>query len=92
MASFSLLLRSLSVHFFPNRAGAFLPAANSWGKDGQSVKIKGLEGRASGGTKAGECGVKRNSLFFPQLRSFEMINLLVCFVFSVFPPLNVASV
>lgn len=56
------------------------------------MKIKGLEGRASGGTKAGECGVKRNSLFFPQLRSFEMINLLVCFVFSVFPPLNVASV
>lgn len=78
----------------PGQGGCFLPAANSWGKDGQEVE---RIGRVVGfvvsqwSQKWTPLGKRRNSLFFPQPRGFEMKNFLECFVFP-FPLLNVASV
>lgn len=75
--------------FFPDRAGAFCQLQTAGGKDGQKkVEITGVGGRVCGPTMKPKVDKlrflkKRNSLFFPQPRGFEMKNFLVCFVFSV---------
>lgn len=70
----------------PGQGGCFLPAANSWGKDGQEVEGIGRAVRfvvSLWSQKWTPLGKRRNSLFFPQPRGFEMKNFLECFVFSV---------